>query len=280
MIELYRQCSVEGNNIYLPKTQLDRKEYLAIKTTFEKNGGKWVGGRVQAFVFSTPPNSILQRLQEGEVVNTKKEFQEFFTPRELCKQVIKLAEIREGDAILEPSAGSGNMIKEIIRQLPETKQIDYCEIQERNVRLIKELPQGFTQKHFLTFDFLKLDVDKENLYDVIVANPPFNKNQDIIHLRKMYDHLKVGGRLVCITSIGWLTNATKPCATFREWLKISENYEYDNLRIFENIGKSGDYKTPEFEVHLEMNDDKAFKESKANVRTMIIKIVKLIESGS
>lgn len=36
------------------------------------------------------------------------------------------------------------------------------------------------------------------LYDLIVANPPFSKGQDMLHIMQMIKHLKPGGRIVSL----------------------------------------------------------------------------------
>jgi 16S rRNA G1207 methylase RsmC len=65
-------------------------------------------------------------------------------------------------------------------------------------------------------DFLS---HREKKYTKIIANPPFTKNQDIDHLKKMYDCLSEGGRLVCITSEAWVRGSQKKQVEFREWLE-------------------------------------------------------------
>lgn len=49
-------------------------------------------------------------------------------------------------------------------------------------------------------DFTK---DSVGSYTKIIANPPFTGNQDIEHVRLMYDRLEEGGTLAAITSQHW-----------------------------------------------------------------------------
>jgi 16S rRNA G1207 methylase RsmC len=65
-------------------------------------------------------------------------------------------------------------------------------------------------------DFLK---HTGKIYTKIIANPPFTKNQDIDHLKEMYNCLAAGGRLVCITSLSWVNGEQKKQVDFRNWLK-------------------------------------------------------------
>lgn len=39
VIEVIKQCSADGNVLRLPKMELSREDYLAVKKAVEKNGG-------------------------------------------------------------------------------------------------------------------------------------------------------------------------------------------------------------------------------------------------
>lgn len=55
-------------------------------------------------------------------------------------------------------------------------------------------------------------------FDRIIANPPFSKNQDIAHVREMYNKLSDGGKLVSIVSKHWQISNNKTESEFRAWL--------------------------------------------------------------
>ena len=40
VIDVIKQCSVDGNIFRLPQIELSREDYLAVKKAIEKNGGK------------------------------------------------------------------------------------------------------------------------------------------------------------------------------------------------------------------------------------------------
>lgn len=65
-------------------------------------------------------------------------------------------------------------------------------------------------------DFTK---DSVGHYTKIIANPPFSGNQDIDHVRLMYERLEEGGILAAITSQHWKFASEKKCVDFREWLE-------------------------------------------------------------
>jgi len=195
---------VNGNRLELPQ-DVKFKNYNQIKTVLENSGGKY---KKLGFEFKGEAQEIFDRLVNGEKVNDKKKFQFFATPDTLAKTVVDKADIKAGDKVLEPSAGEAGIAKHI----PESASLDVVEFMEENRNfLIKE---GY---NVIGEDFLK--VEGEEVYDKIVANPPFTKNQDIKHLYNMLKLLKSGGRVVCIMSTSWVKGSLTIHKEFRDKLK-------------------------------------------------------------
>jgi hypothetical protein len=208
---ILKSSIIEGNVVKLPPGNLDRKLYMEVKSALELIGGKWVGGKTMGFVFNEDPTELLAQISGGEKRNLKKEFQFFATPDSLSDEVVQLANISKNDKVLEPSAGQGAIVKAVHRKNPNIV-VDYCEFMPTNQIFMKKLPNV----NMVGDDFLALPLSLK--YDKIVANPPFAKNQDVVHVQKMYDHLKPGGRLVSITSPHWLHSSNKKETEFRNWL--------------------------------------------------------------
>ena len=209
--EVLKQCKVEDNVVKLPNVQLEPKEYASVKKSLEKIGGKWKGGKVFGFVFTSDPTDLLSDISGGVKRNLKKEFQFFGTPVKLADYLVKLAEIKNGEIILEPSAGQGAIIEAIYR-VNKTAVVIAIELMKENSIVLTN--KGFTHN---IQDFLTSSLVKQN-FDKIIANPPFSKNQDIDHIRKMYDCLKPGGRIVTVASKHWQESKNKKETEFREWL--------------------------------------------------------------
>lgn len=213
--EILQQCVVDGNTVKLPPTQLDRKLYMEVAKALELIGGKWKGGKIAAFVFPNDPTELLEQISNGENRNLKKEFQFFATSDDIADYMVELADINENDIICEPSAGQGAIVNAINRALPNKKV--YCyELMDVNQTILKKIPTVI----FVKDDFITNDTQETaQSYDKIIANPPFSKNQDIDHIRRMWARLNVGGRIVTIASKHWQISNNKKETEFRYWLE-------------------------------------------------------------
>jgi phospholipid N-methyltransferase len=240
--EILKDSTIEGNVLKLPLIQLDRKDYCDVKKSLELIGGKWKSGKVQGFVFDSDPTILINNLLgDKSPEKLKKDYQFFATPTNLASELVALAEIHIDNKILEPSAGQGAIIKEIMKC--GIKIVDYFELMPTNQFILKEI----NGVNLIGDDFL--NANDCPIYDRIIANPPFSKNQDIEHIQKMYKLLKEGGILVTIASKHWQQSNNKKEIAFRKWLT---------------------------EMNAEIIDIEkgTFKESGTNIETVIIKIIK------
>jgi hypothetical protein len=236
---LLKTCSVTSTSVRLPKVQLSAKEYQEVKKTLENIGGKW-NTQGQVFFFDHDPKPLVDQLIKGDKVNLKQDFQFFATPKDLVAEMVKRADIQPTDVCLEPSAGKGAIVEQLI---PLAKKVEMCEFMKQN-RDFLEQEMGY---EVAWGDFLELNTQWK--YDKIVANPPFSKNQDVDHVFKMYEHLNKGGKIVAIISTTWKTGKQKKQVEFREFLK--------------SVGA----------IETEVAEG-TFKDSGTGVKTMMVEIVK------
>lgn len=240
--DVLKQCTLVDNVLKLPNIQLSSNTYNKVKQCILEAGGSWVGGKTQGFSFPFNADRVFSSLKEGKRCDLKGDFQFFETPENLCDQVVGLLPktIPSNAKVLEPSAGRGALIKAFHKVFDNN--VDCFELMPENVEFLKKLDGC----DLIGSDFMSCS---NRTYDIIVANPPFCGNQDIKHLRKMYELLNEGGCVVCITSSHWDFAQEKECVDFRDWIKL--------------VGA---------EV-LDI-DAGAFKKSGTTIRTKIIKIVK------
>ena len=116
------------------------------------------------------------------------------TPEGIAKKMVELAEIEPGHTVLEPSAGTGNLIT----QMPEGQDITGIEMSWNIFKVLKnrDLPA-----HLIQGDFLEMNGELGQ-FDRIVMNPPFDRGADIKHIRHAMTHLKDGGKLVALCAGG------------------------------------------------------------------------------
>ena len=240
--EILKNCTIKDNVIYLPAVDLDRKTYTEVAKQLNLIGGKWKGGKVSGFVFNSNPTELLEQISGGVKKNIKKEFQFFPTPKNLAEKLVKIADPKPNSKILEPSAGQGAIINAIN---------DYCNPSKIYCYELMHINQSFLTKiknvDLVGEDFLIASLATK--YDVIIANPPFNKNQDILHIYKMYDLLEKNGTLVTLCSKHYVHSSAKKEKAFEKWL-LSVN------AVIEEIPAG------------------TFKESGTNIETLLIVISK------
>lgn len=210
--EILKHCTLENDILKLPAVQFNKKSYAEAKKWIEEAGGSWQGGKVQGFTFSFNPERVFSILKEGKRCNLQQDFQFFETPAAVADWLVMLADgINETDTILEPSAGRGALIRAIHRACPSVI-VECYELMPENRKFLHTLGNVI----LLDEDFTK---DSAGHYTKIIANPPFSGNQDIEHVKLMYNRLEEGGTLVAITSQHWKFASEKKCVEFRKWLE-------------------------------------------------------------
>ena len=219
--EILKHCTLEDNVLKLPQVQFNKKSYAEAKKWIEEAGGSWKGGKVQGFIFPFNPERVFSILNEGKRCNLAQEYQFFETPDEVADWLVMLSGgIHERDAVLEPSAGRGALVKAIHRSSPDVV-VDCYEMMPENKELLSQL-RGV---NIIGDDFTESTTGKK--YTKIIANPPFSGNQDIRHVRMMYDMLEPGGTLASITSAHWEFAEENTCRDFRRWLEDVGGCKYE-----------------------------------------------------
>lgn len=117
----------------------------------------------------------------------------FPTPHHIAEQMIQAADIKEGHTILEPSAGTGNLLHAI--------PCGNVTAVELNHGLASRLRDNFPHVTVKQGDFLGFNGDLGN-FDRIVMNPPFENGADIKHITHALGMLKPGGVLVALCANG------------------------------------------------------------------------------
>ncbi len=202
VIEVLKGVETEGSRLRITQ-KLDRAMYQKVNKTLAGLGGKW-SSREKAHIFEKDVSEIIRQIVEtGEYKDLKADFQFFPTPPELAKKVVEMAEIRDGESCLEPSAGRGGIAQFM-------QGCDCIELNPDNAAYLRE--HGFNVVHD---DFMTFEPEKD--YDVIVMNPPFNKGQAVAHVTKA---ILIAKRcVIAITDAGIMFRYDKATTAFRELVK-------------------------------------------------------------
>jgi len=237
LIESLKLMIVDGNRLNLPDTAIEN--YAEVKRTLTKAGGKY---SKCGFTFKGDAGEVLARLVGGEKIDDKKKYQFFATPESVVERMQRKLNMQPLCRLLEPSAGEAALVKEYAGT---DALITMVELEPERVKALRKMDIG----QVFEDDFMNGECMLNREFDRIIANPPFTKNQDVDHIRKMYQHLADGGIMVSLASKSWSQGNQKKQVAFRAWLL-------------------------EVEAEIEELPAGMFKSSGTNIATMMIVIRK------
>ncbi len=196
---------MDDTGLTLPGT-LSRDAYTAVNKFLELAGAKW-NRKAKRHEFQREAKAKIERLfEEGGLIDEKKHFQAFYTPRDVAVDLVTVAGVIPGMMCMEPSAGEG-VLAEAMR---EAGGEVVC------IELNPESAEKVRAKGFETVAADFLTVESEAKYDRVVMNPPFTRDQDIDHVLHALRFLKPGGKVVAIVGKGFTFGENKKRAGFRQ----------------------------------------------------------------
>lgn len=210
VLKVLDAATIEGALLTL-NGSLDRKLYTDTNKVIEAAGGKWNRAK-KAHVFDGEAiDAIEPIILTGEYRLTKQDFGQFDTPLDLAFEVVAKADIEPGMAVLEPSAGIGNLIRAIVAAggVAHAFEID----DKRRATLEAS---GLMRFPVASGDFLAFDAAPA--FSRVVMNPPFAKQDDIRHVLHAFKFLVKGGRLVAIMSNSVMFRDNKLATDFRAFV--------------------------------------------------------------
>lgn len=147
-------------------------------------------------------------------------FNLFPTPPALALRLVDLANIKAGHKVLEPSAGTGNLLRAIASRFDDP----YA----RHIEVTAVEIDGPLWHHLSDSDFALWTVARNadfltwtppHQFDRVIMNPPFKQGRDIKHIQHAATMLAPFGRLVAICANGpRQREALEPLAS--EWHEL------------------------------------------------------------
>lgn len=140
------------------------------------------------------------------------------TPEALARTIVEdYADIKDGMAVLEPSAGIGNLVEAVLARVsnPARMRVVAFEIDDRRSERLLNRVGGSLGVAAYGLDFLQIEPTSKPVFDRVVMNPPFAKQADIDHVLHAWKFLKPGGRLVAIMSASVMFRENAKTKAFR-----------------------------------------------------------------
>lgn len=167
----------------------------------------------------------LDRIAEMEAAVRFQDIPGFFpTPPDVCALIRHRAgldnPVSQGLRVLEPSAGIGTLAEAMRKNYaghPTGADIRCVEINKTLADVLAAKGFLVTVGDFESISFAALNFTERDLFDIVVMNPPFESGQDAAHVRKAWEFLKTGGRLVSVMSGSAFQRSDRPARAFQEW---------------------------------------------------------------
>lgn len=194
--------SIKDDVYTLPPHRYSRERYLELAEVINNAGGKW-NRKAKGFTFKGTAEAFKRALQSGETVNVQQVTQFFPTPDHIALRMAGLLTMKNWMKILEPSAGRGSLLGAINRRANHSGfSIETFAI-EKDSDHVAHLQKEMAAALVFQADFLQRQLPAPGFfYDAVIMNPPFSKGDDIKHILRAWDFLKVGGQLVALCANG------------------------------------------------------------------------------
>lgn len=198
---------------------------------------------------------------------------QFFTPRYIIDEVIKILNPQKHESFLDPACGSGGFLLHAMRYGLNAKQVSGIDFDNRMVKIAKAscLISNFENINIYNANALsEIKEIKDNSFDIIATNPPFGgevkdnsilqtfelpNSRHILFIEKIVRLLKPGGRAAIILPQGILNNTN--LAHVREWI-------FKKARIVGVIGLDNNTFKPHTNVKTSLLFIQKWKEAPLN----------------
>ena len=210
--------------------KLDRKTYSAVDKVLQALGGKWSRGS-KAHLFD---ESIADRIDDVitmGAVETARDTGFFETPVPIARDMIKKVGVNSGMRVLEPSAGTGRIVRELLAIKCEVVAVERDPLRATQIasyvdvassRRLTVLTKDFLECHRLTIEVAMRGADTYasvmHGFDRVVMNPPFIGTQHLDHVRTAHAMLAPRGLLVSILPSSVDFRRDRKHTEFREWI--------------------------------------------------------------
>jgi hypothetical protein len=204
--------TVQDRIFKLPPDQLERELYEEVNEVLTRLGGKWNRSK-GGHVFAYDPAPLVAAVLDTGAMPPKNPTAFFPTPDDvvdLMMEVTHASHLPRSAVVLEPSAGTGAIIKGLLRTEffeDEKPAVHACECLDINRSTLQTIPGV----ELVAEDFMDYETDIK--YDAIFMNPPFSVEGHsdcyIEHVLKAWSMLGHGGTIAFIVPPGFQFRESK-----------------------------------------------------------------------
>ncbi|WIA07872.1 MAG: type I restriction enzyme M protein [Candidatus Phytoplasma cynodontis] len=172
----------------------------------------------------------------------KTDLGEYFTPRHIVKNIIKIICPKIGETIYDPFCGTGGFLIEAFKHIHQ-------QISPNDAPLLKKLQKDtlFGQEITSTSRLAKMNMilagdghnnimqcdslksESKNKYDLVITNIPFGDRQEHLFIEHCIATLKKNGRMVIIIPDGILFNKDNKNSSLRK--KLYSNFDIEIISL-------------------------------------------------
>lgn len=234
-LEILTRCVVTDGSRAVFIEKPDRADRPRIDEALAAVGGPW-NQKTKSYNFPGDAEVAIDRLCVLGGADAETNLNSFDTPPAVAEIVIKLANIRHGHRILEPSAGEGALVKASLRSGCADLTIVAVERDQRRRNASQRLAKDAEDEATVSIatlagtnvpvdDFLDANFERDfggEPFDRVIMCPPFEKvgaGDHLAHVHRAFDLLADGGLLVAVlpASVGFREDARH--RGFRQWIE-------------------------------------------------------------
>ena len=151
-----------------------------------------------AWQFNYPIYTVINLVISSGKIPDGEAHQYYPTPREMAERMVKAADIKPGERVLEPSAGQGHITEFIL-----TGHLVAVEVSDVHCAILR----ASGVKDVRCDDFLTW---RDGVFAKVVMNPPFAGGRAIRHLEHAATMVAPGGRIVALLPAGLASKDVLP----------------------------------------------------------------------
>jgi predicted RNA methylase len=231
-IEILNSAYVEGTSLRLTCGQLPARQFAQPKAVIEAVGGIWSAATgAYTFPYGADPSALLAAVLEAGTVPLAAKTAEGYvrTPDQVATDVLSahvdVGHLPRGARVLEPSAGDGAIVREILREKGENPDVTVVAVEPHPdrvaaLRVLAATVPGHLEVHACTLEEFAANQDAHGEpFDAVVMNPPFalpgNPDAWIPHVRTAYGLMYPGGQLAAIVPNSYTFHETPEYRSLR-----------------------------------------------------------------